>query len=110
MNQQTIKTATATTNAFNAAATLVCARDARYGIRLHLGKPLSEVHRPKSMETGRLPGERESMRSRRGSLVPVSRVVAMPPVEGELPAPVWATLVVTSAVLADRQPSRAVTL
>ncbi len=110
MNQQTIKTATATTYAFNAAAALVCDRDLRSGIRLHGGKPLSEVHRPKAMETGRLPGERESMRSRRGSPVSVSRVVAMPPVEGELPAPVWAALVVTAASLADRQPCRAVTL
>ena len=109
MNQQTTKTATASTYAFNAAAALVCDRDLRSGIRLHGGKPLSEVHRPKAMETGRLPGERESMRSRRGSPVSVSRV-AMPPVEGELPAPVWAALVVTSASLADRQPCRAVML
>jgi hypothetical protein len=111
MNQQTTKTATATTFAFNAAAALVCDRDLRYGIRLHAGKPLSELHRSKLMETGRLPSERESMPGGRRSPLSVSRVKPVtPPVEGELPAPVWAALVVGSAMVAGRQPSRVVTL
>ncbi|WP_156514248.1 hypothetical protein [Planctomyces sp. SH-PL14] len=98
MNQQITKTATAQTFAFNAAAATVCDRVVGSGIRMHLGKPLSEIHRSKSMETGCLSSVRESMPSRRYSPVRVPGVSVMPPVESELPAPLWALLAISRAV------------
>lgn len=98
MSQQNPINATTTTRAFYAAATSVSDRALRSGIRMHLGKPLSEIHRLKSMETGCLSGERESMPSRRHSPVRVPRVPVTSPVWSELPAPLWAMLVVSRAV------------